>query len=298
MNGTDGYAGAGAAGETRQPQGGSGEQQPAGRFPSEEDIRNAARRLEEAERSRRQMALLSMEYPEGTLDHAYAIQREWMRLKLAAGRTVIGRKVGLTSRAMQLAVGIDTPDSGVLLDDMLFEDGATIPGDRFIMPRIEAELAFVMGERVSGPNASMVSVLRATAYVVPAIEILDTRIFRVDPKTGRARTVFDTVADNAANAGVVLGGQPVPADTVDLRWSGAILHRNGVVEETGLAAGVLNHPARAVAWLCNRLALEGEAIEAGQIVLSGSFVRPVEARGGDVMHVDFGPLGSVSCRFG
>jgi 2-oxo-hept-3-ene-1,7-dioate hydratase len=134
--------------------------------------------------------------------------------------------------------------------------------------------------------------------VIPALEILDTRIFRADPATGRARTVFDTVADNAANAGVVLGGQPSPADRIDFRWSGAIVHRNGVIEETGLAAGVLNHPARAVAWLCNRIAEEGEAIEPGQIVLSGSFIRPVEARSGDVIHADFGPLGSVACRFG
>ncbi len=295
MNGKDGHAGIAAGGV---PQGGLKVQHPAGKVLHEDEILGAARRLDEAERSRRQMPLLSLEHPAGTLDHAYAIQREWMRIKLAAGRKVIGRKVGLTSRAMQLAVGIDTPDSGVLLDDMMFEDGATIPGDRFIMPRIEAELAFIMGERLFGPGVNMVSVLGATAYVVPAIEILDTRIFRSDPKTGRPRTVFDTVADNAANAGIVLGGHPMPVHDVDLRWSGAIVHRNGVVEETGLAAGVLNHPARAVAWLCNRLAQDGEGLEAGQIVLSGSFVRPVEARSGDVMHVDFGPLGSVSCRFG
>jgi 2-oxo-hept-3-ene-1,7-dioate hydratase len=263
-----------------------------------DEIRDAARHLDNAERCRRQMPLLSLQYPASTLDHAYAIQREWMRLKLAAGRTVIGRKVGLTSRAMQVAVGIDTPDSGVLLDDMLFEDGATLPGDRFIMPRVEAELAFVMRNRICGPGATMFSVLEATSYVVPAIEILDTRIFRVDPATKTPRTVFDTVADNAANAGLVIGSQPVPVKDVDLRWAGAILHRNGVIEETGLAAGVLNQPARAVAWLCNRLVAEGASIEAGEVVLSGSFIRPVEASRGDVFHADFGVLGSVSCRFG
>lgn len=263
-----------------------------------EEIVSAARRLEDAERSRVQMPLLSLEHPEATLDHAYAIQGEWMRIKLAAGRRIIGRKVGLTSRAMQVAVGIDTPDSGVLLDDMMFDDGASIQQGRFIMPRVEAELAFVMRERLAGPGVTMFDVLDATAYVAPAIEILDTRIFRIDPTTRRPRTVFDTVADNAANAGIVIGGHPKLAHEVDLRWSGAIVHRNGVIEETGLAAGVLNHPARAIAWLCNRVAGQGESIEAGDIVLSGSFVRPVEARSGDVIHIDFGALGSVSCRFG
>lgn len=270
----------------------------AGAEMRHEEIVQAALRLEDAERCRRQMPLLSLEFPGGTLDHAYAIQREWMRIKHAAGRRLIGRKVGLTSRAMQAAVGIDTPDSGVLLDDMWFEDGATIPGDRFITPRVEAEIAFVMRRALRGPGCSIFDVLDAAAYVAPAIEILDTRIHRVDPETRRPRTVFDTIADNAANAGIILGGQPTKAENVDLRWSGVILHRNGVVEETGLAAGVLNHPARAVAWLCDRLALDGEGIAAGEIVLSGSFIRPVEAGRGDVIHADFGPLGSVSCRFG
>jgi 2-oxo-hept-3-ene-1,7-dioate hydratase len=264
----------------------------------EHEIADVARRLESAERTRTQMALLSMQYPGAGLAQAYAIQRHWMQIKMAAGRRVVGHKVGLTSRAMQVAVGIDTPDSGVLLDDMVFEDGSTIPGDRFIMPRIEAELAFILRDRLCGPDVTMYDVLESTAYVTPALEILDTRIFRSDPATGRARTVFDTVADNAANAGVVLGGQPMRSDRIDLRWSGAILHRNGVIEETGLAAGVLNHPARAVAWLCNRLAAEGAALEAGHIVLSGSFIRPVEAARGDVIQADFGPLGSVTCRFG
>jgi 2-oxo-hept-3-ene-1,7-dioate hydratase len=263
-----------------------------------DDIRDVAQRLDEAERLRTQMPLLSQQYPGATLDHAYAVQREWMKLKFAAGRRMIGRKVGLTSRAMQQAVGINSPDSGVLLDDMLFDDGATIPGDRFIKPRVEAELAFVMRRRLRGPHVTMCDVLRCTAYVQPCLEILDTRIVRVDSKAGRQRTVVDTVADNAANAGVVLGGHPTAAERIDLRWSGVILHRNGVVEETGLAAAVLNHPARAVAWLCNRLALEDEGIDAGHIVLSGSFIRPVEVTTSDVFHADFGPLGSVSCRFG
>lgn len=298
MTGGEGLAEAGAGAAQRERLADAEAAAGSGLLIPDAAIADAASRLDRAERTRTQMALLSMQYPGAELGQAYAIQRAWMALKLASGRRVIGRKVGLTSRAMQVAVGIDTPDSGVLLDDMLFEDGSTIPGDRFIMPRVEAELAFILRRRLCGPDVTLYDVLDATAYVTPSLEILDTRIFRSDPATGRARTVFDTVADNAANAGVVLGGQPVPVDRIDLRWSGAIVHRNGVIEETGLAAGVLSHPARAVAWLCNRIAAEGAALEPGQIVLSGSFIRPVEASRGDVVHADFGPLGSVTCRFG
>lgn len=264
---------------------------------SPDDIHAAARDLDEAERTRRQTGLMSLRFPGMTLDEAYAIQAAWMERKRAAGRKVIGWKIGLTSKAMQYALNIDTPDSGVLLDDMRFEDGCTIPGDRFIQPRIEAEIAFVMKSELKGPGVSVFDVLNATDYVTPALEILDTRILRVDPQSGRARTIVDTVSDNAANAGIVLGGRAMRPDQVDLRWVGAIVSRNGEVEETGLGAGVLNHPARGIAWLANRLAQYGGRIEAGQIVLAGSFIRPVEARHGDTIVGDYGPLGTVSCFF-
>ncbi|WP_187973262.1 2-oxo-hept-4-ene-1,7-dioate hydratase [Aquibium microcysteis] len=264
---------------------------------SEREIAAAAEKLEEAERTRVQTGLLSLAYPGMTMDDAYAVQAGFVARKRAAGRRVIGWKIGLTSKAMQQALAIDTPDSGVLLDDMLFDDGAAIPPDRFIQPRIEAEVAFIMKAPLAGPGVTVFDVLAATAYVTPSLEILDTRILRVDPATGRARTIVDTISDNAANAGLVLGGRAMPPDQVDMRWMGAIVSRNGEVEETGLGAGVLNNPARGVAWLANRLARYGDRIEAGQIVLAGSFIRPVEARHGDTIVADFGPQGTVSCHF-
>ncbi len=260
-------------------------------------IEAAARALDTAERERVQTGLLSLEHPDMTMDDAYAVQAAWVKQKIAAGRRVIGWKIGLTSKAMQYALNIDIPDSGVLFDDMLFEDGARIPGSRFIQPRIEAEIAFVMKAPLAGPNVTVFDVLNATDYVTPALEILDTRILRVDPETKKARTIVDTISDNAANAGIVLGGRQMRPDAIDMRWMGAIVSRNAEVEETGLGAGVLNHPARGIAWLANRLALYGDRIDAGQIVLAGSFVRPVEARHGDTIVADFGPSGTVSCFF-
>lgn len=262
-----------------------------------EQIAEAAGNLDAAERNRSQIGLLSLAYPGMTMDDAYAVQAAWVSAKRAAGRAVIGWKIGLTSKAMQYALNIDIPDSGVLFDDMLFEDGSTIAEDRFIQPRIEAEIAFVMKHDLSGPNVSVFDVLNATDYVTPALEILDTRVLRIDPQTGRTRTIVDTIADNAANAGIVLGGRAMRPDAVDMRWMGAIVSRNAEVEETGLGAGVLNHPARGIAWLANRLHHYGESISAGQVVLAGSFIRPIEARHGDTITSDFGPMGTVSVHF-
>ncbi|MBZ0218437.1 MAG: 2-oxo-hepta-3-ene-1,7-dioic acid hydratase [Fimbriimonadaceae bacterium] len=264
---------------------------------SPSDIASAADRLFEAEKTRTQIALLSIAHPGMTMDDAYAVQAALVKLKKAAGRKVIGWKIGLTSKAMQYALNIDIPDSGVLFDDMVFDDGGTVPADRFIQPRIEAEIAFVMKTGLAGPNVTIDDVLAATDYIMPSLEILDTRILRTDPVSGKPRTIVDTISDNAANAGIVTGGTPVRPDDVDMRWIGAIVTRNGEVEETGLGAGVLNHPARGIAWLANRLADYGEAIQEGQVVLSGSFIRPVEALHGADIVADFGPFGSVSCSF-
>ncbi|WP_112808136.1 2-oxo-hept-4-ene-1,7-dioate hydratase [Ensifer sp.] len=261
------------------------------------EIAAAAKALDEAEKSRIQTGLLSLKHPEMTMDDAYAVQSAWVKQKIARGRRVIGWKIGLTSKAMQYALNIDIPDSGVLFDDMMFEDGATIPADRFIQPRIEAEIAFVMKAPLAGPNVSVFDVLNATDYITPALEILDTRILRADPETKKARTIVDTISDNAANAGIVIGGRAMRPQDVDMRWMGAIVSRNAEVEETGLGAGVLNHPARGIAWLARRLASYGDRIDAGQIVLAGSFIRPVEARHGDTIVADFGPQGTVSCFF-
>lgn len=260
-------------------------------------IAAAARQLFEAERSRTQIRQLSVQYPEMTVADAYAVQKALVELKITAGAVVRGHKIGLTSKAMQSALNIDEPDSGILLDDMFFADGGLVPTDRFIATRVEAELAFVMKHRLAGPNCTLFDVLNATDFVVPALEILDTRVERVDPETKATRKIFDTIADNAANAGIVLGGRPIRPLEADLRWIGALCFRNGQLEETGLAAGVLNHPATAVAWLANKIAPNGLALEAGQIVLAGSFIRPIETRKGDTIQADYGPYGSVSCYF-
>jgi 2-oxo-hept-3-ene-1,7-dioate hydratase len=262
-----------------------------------DEIAQAAGMLLEAERTGRQCGLLSLRYPQMTLDDAYAVQAALVARKRAAGARVIGWKIGLTSRAMQQALQIDTPDSGVLLDDMLFSDGGTGPAGRFIQPRIEAEIAFVMKAPLAGAGVTRAEVLAATDHVAPSLEILDTRILRADPTTGKARIITDTVSDNAANAGVVLGSQRHAVDAVDLRWVGAIVTRDGVVEETGLGAGVLNDPVTGILWLVHRLARYGQGIKAGQILLSGSFIRPIEAPPGSRFLADFGPFGKVRLDF-
>ncbi len=198
---------------------------------------------------------------------------------------------------MQDALGIDIPDSGILFDDMAFDTGATVPRGRFIQPRVEAEIAFVMAKPIGGAEVTRADVLDATDYVAPAIEILDTRILRADPETGAARKVFDTISDNAANAGLVLGADRHAADAVDLRWTGAIISRNATVEETGLGAGVLNDPVESVVWLARRMAQYGQSIAPGHVILSGSFIRPVECPTGAEIHADFGPFGSVDIAF-
>jgi 2-oxo-hept-3-ene-1,7-dioate hydratase len=216
---------------------------------------------------------------------------------LADGHSIKGRKIGLTSRAMQQASQITEPDYAPLMDDMFFETGSDIPVDRFISPRVEVELAFVLRAPLRGPGVTLTDVLQATAYVTPALEIIDARIEQFDRESRAPRKVFDTIADFAANAGIVMGGRPVPPDATDLRWVGALFYKNGVIEETGLAAGVLNHPATGVAWLANRIAKFDEGLEAGDVVLSGSFTRPTQAVRGDVLHADYGPLGNISFRF-
>lgn len=262
-----------------------------------EDHARAGCALWQAEQSRTQIGLLSRQYPGMTLDDAYAVQAQVVAARAASGPKRIGWKIGLTSRAMQQALGIETPDSGVLFDDMLFENGATIPAGRFIQPRIEAELAFILRAGLSGADVTRAEVLAATDHVRPSLEILDTRILRRDLATGTARLVTDTVSDNAANAGIVLGDVRIDPAKADLRWIGAIVSRDGIVEETGLGAGVLNDPVEGIVWLARRLAQYGAGLSAGDVVLSGSFIRPIESPPGSCIAADFGPYGLVGCRF-
>jgi 2-oxo-hept-3-ene-1,7-dioate hydratase len=260
-------------------------------------IAQLARRLYEARRSRVQLRHFSREHPHMTIEDGYAIQRAWVALELAAGRRIRGRKIGLTSRAMQLSSQIDEPDYAPLMDDMFFANGAQIPAARFIAPRVEVELAFVLKSALRGPGVTRADVLQATDFVTPALEIIDARIEQFDRDSKAPRKVFDTIADFAANAGVVPGSVTAHPTALDLRWVGAIFYKNGSVEETGLAAGVLDDPATGVAWLANKIAPYHEQLNAGDFVLSGSFTRPTPAAAGDVLRADFGVLGDITVRF-
>ena len=264
---------------------------------SDTEIEKLALQLADAEEQRCQIAALTVAYPGMTMDDAYAIQKRWIDRKIAAGRSIKGYKIGLPSRAMQKSSHIDQPDYGVLLDDMFFEDGATLEAGQFLDPKIEVELAFVLKDRLEGDKVTVSDVLNATDYLVPALELIAARCQRTDPETGYTRKVYDTIADNAASAGVIVGNRPIkPADT-NLRWVGAALSLNGKIEETGLACGVLDHPANGVCWVCKRFAAHGIGLEPGQLILSGSFTRPVPVKAGDTVRGDFGSLGGITVQF-
>ena len=252
--------------------------------------KQAMQTLLDAEKNRKQATQMSVTYPEIEIEDAYAISTLVANHKIANGAKLIGHKVGLTSKAMQASSQINEPDYGHLLDNMMLADGAKVNHSDYCVPRVEVELAFVLGKPLKGPGIGLLDVLRATEYVVPALEIVDARI--VNP-----RKIFDTVADNGAAAGIVIGGRPVGPMDIDLRWVGGIMYHNSEIEETGLAAGVLGHPAMGVAWLANRLGKNGVTLEAGHLILAGSFTRVVFAQKGDTLHGDFGPLGSVSVQF-
>jgi len=268
---------------------------------AEEAVRAEAALLDEADRSATQGRQTTMIYPAMTLDEAYRVQAAWQDLRVGRGEVLVGHKIGLTSRAMQQAMRIDTPDSGFLTDAMVFAPDTELGTDAFTDPKVEVELAFVLGRDLTaepvGPDLTIDDVLAATEYVTPAVELLAARSHRIDPDTGRTRTVIDTVADNAADAGIVCGGEPVGPRDVDLRWVGAVLSRNGIVEETGLAAGVLGHPALGIVWLARRYAEQGLSLRAGQTILAGSFTRPVDVRPGDQFAFDYGPLGRFTLGF-
>lgn len=268
-------------------------------------IQQLAAELHQSQQTRTPVEHFSKRHPGMTVEDGYRIGRAWVALQVAQGQRVIGHKIGLTSRAMQISSQIDEPDFGTLLENMRFTAKAgevlDIPTERFIAPRVEVELAFVLKAPLQGPDVTVEQVMAATEYVTPAIEIIDARIEQFDRHTRAMRKVFDTISDNAANAGIVLGeGDPrfrANPHTTDLPWCGAVLRQNGAVEETGLAAGVQGHPALGIAWLANKLAPWGERLEAGEIVLAGSFTRPVAAKAGDLFEADYGSLGCLRFRF-
>jgi 2-oxo-hept-3-ene-1,7-dioate hydratase len=265
---------------------------------TKEQIDNEAQRLYHAEQQRQQVEATTVQYPAMTIDDAYAIQKAGIALKLAEGRKIVGHKIGLTSRTMQRSMNISTPDSGVLLDDMVFEEGTELVAGNFLDPRIEVELAFMLHSPLGqSTNTTIFDVLRATEYVIPAVELIAARSYRVHPETKYVRNVRDTISDNAANAGIITGGKAVKPDEIDLRWVGALCFKNGVLEETGVSAGILNHPAKGIAWLANRYAEQGMLLQPGEIILAGSFTSPIIAKAGDTFHVDFGHLGSFGFKF-
>lgn len=262
-----------------------------------ERAQELARGLDEAERTRTPMRQLSMQHPGMTIDEAYAVQLAWRDLKLARGRTVAGRKIGLTSVTMQRQQEVGEPDRGIYFDDMMFRTGQTIPFDRFIRPRVEVELAFELRRPLAGPGVTMTDVLDATAWVIPAVEIVDSRLQMKDPENGQSRKIADAIGDNAANAGMILGGTPVRVEDVDLRWVGGLLYIDGVIVDSGVSAAVMNHPAAGIAWLANALVPYGEHLEPGQPVLAGAFTRSNFVERGDTVQADYGPLGVVTAQF-
>ena len=268
---------------------------------STELTQQLAAELQQAQDTRTQLTHFSKRFPGMTIEDGYRVSRAWVALQLAQGRCVIGHKIGLTSRAMQQSSQIDEPDYGTLLDSMLFTctpgQVLEIDASRFIAIRVEVELAFVLKAPLKGPNITLDDVMAATDHVTPAIEIIDARIEQFDRETKAMRRVFDTISDNAANAGIVVGAARMKPHDIDLPRVGAVLRQNGVVEETGLAAGVQGHPAIGIAWLANKLAPWGEQLQAGQIVLAGSFTRPVPGKAGDLFEADYGPLGQLKFRF-
>ena len=257
---------------------------------TESDINKAAAQLIEAEATRTPMVQLSTTWPEITIEDAYAVQSQVIAQKVAAGAKVVGRKVGLTSKAMQRSSQIDEPDYGHLLDHMIVPDGATVSTSDYCVPRVELEIAFVLAEPLIGPGIGLVDVLRATEYVVPAIEIIDARV-------QNPRKIFDTISDNGAAAGIVIGGRPVGPTEIDLRCVSGVMYRNAEIEETGVAIGVLGHPALGIAWLANKVGPLGTVLEPGHVMLSGSFIRPVWVEPGDTLRADFGELGSIGVYF-
>lgn len=257
---------------------------------SQEERVLAANALLSAEQERKPITQLSKTWPQIEIEDAYGIQALWAQARITKGARMVGHKIGLTSRAMQMASKMTEPDYGQILDDAMFNDGASIDTSRFIKPRLETELAFIMGEDLEGPGIRIYDVMRATEMVVPALEIIDYR-------TEVPRAITDTIADNAAFAAIVIGGRPIRPMDVDIRWIAATLSKNGVIEESGVTAAIMGHPASGIAWLVNKLHAVGTGLRKGQIVLAGSFTRPIDISAGDVVHADFGPLGGIGVSF-
>jgi 2-keto-4-pentenoate hydratase len=247
--------------------------------------------LAQAERQRVPIEPPTETWPGLDTDDAYAIQLLNAEARIGAGEVVRGHKVGLTSRAMQQMLGVTEPDYGHLFDDMFVTEGDSLDAAQFCHPRVEMEVAFVLEDPIAGPGATVAEVMRKTAFVLPAIEVIDSRVrdWRI--------TLADTIADNASSARVVLGGNPTSLAGVDVRLLGGILRRRGEIVETGASGAVLGNPATAVAWLANKLAEFGTRLEAGHVVMPGACTRAVDVDAGDAIRAEFDVLGSVQVTF-
>ncbi len=230
-------------------------------------------------------------YPDITISDAYQIQLMNIDKKKDLGHKVVGKKIGLTSRAMQQMLGVHEPDYGQITDDMVGEEEIAISRSKLLQPRVEAEIAFILNNKLVGPGVTLTKVLQATAGVIPVFEIIDSRI-----KDWKIK-IQDTVADNASSAMIVPGSKLVPVDQVNLKYVGLVLEKNGEIIDTAAGAAVLGHPALAVAWLVNKLSEFGIALEPGEIVLSGSLTKAYEVTGNDLFVANFGSLGSVKVKF-
>ncbi len=253
-------------------------------------IEDIATALDRAERERKPLPPLSETYTL-TPVQAYAIQSVWLDLKLAAGARLVGRKIGLTSEAMQEQMGVNQPDYGFLLDTMAAPSGGVLMCNEFIQPRLEPEIAFWLAEDLRGPGVTTEHVLAVTRGVSAALELVDSRI------TNWRITIVDTIADNASSGRMIVSDAVIPPDGLDLAVVSTVLTRNGEPVGTGTGAAVLGHPAMAVAWLANKLAEFGVALLAGQVVLSGSMSGAVPVAPGDTFRGTFTELGEVSLSF-
>lgn len=255
------------------------------------DSARLAAQLDEAERTRQPIAPLTDSYPDMTADQAYQVQVAWIEQKLAAGARVAGKKTGLTSKVMQQMLGVDQPDFGHLLDDMVLGDGAVLKVSNLIAPRVEAEIGVVLAQDLAGPGVTLPQALSAVAYLVPTLEVIDSRIRDWKIK------LADTIADNGSSCRAVVGGKPTPLSAVDPRLIGLVLSKNGEVVATGAGAAALGNPLNAVVWLANALATRGIPLKAGELILPGSLCAAVAAGPGDSFLAEFDHLGSVGVRF-
>ncbi len=258
---------------------------------SDIELSGVAQRLLEGARDRKPIDPIIETYSEITIEEAYRIQVLTVDARVSEGRIVVGKKVGLTSPAMQEMFGVDEPDYGHLLDDMLVYEGIGLDTSRLIKPRIEGEIAFVLEKDLTGPGVTPVDVIRSTAGVIAALEIIDSRIRDWKIK------IQDTVADNASAAAVVLGTRLVPLMNLDLRCVGFVMSKNGRLAGTAAGAAVLGSPVQSVAWLANRLSDYGISLKAGEVILSGAAAAAVPVETGDFIHLTVDRIGEVGCIF-